>query len=81
MDTPETEKRGRGRPATGSSTQVVSCRLKLAQHAELLRRAKGAGITPSEFAQRILQRELKRRPGQGTRARLEREGKANRKAD
>lgn len=65
----------RGRKATGRTSTVVSVRLKGPVGDELKRRAKGAGETVNMFARLTLEKELRKRPGQGTRAKAKKGGK------
>ena len=67
-----------GRPATGRTTEAVAFRLPLDRHAELVRRAAGYGVDPSHFAQLVIERELRRRPGESERRRIRRQRRETR---
>lgn len=67
--TNDQEKPRRGRPATGRTTAMVGFRLPREVHEELARRAAAANLSVAEFVERVVGRELRKRPGEGTRKR------------
>ncbi len=58
-----------GRPSTGRTTVSLTIRLPKEIYQELVRRADNRGYPPFNWAAQIIRRELRRRPGEATRAR------------